>query len=74
MPYEELQQQGRIKAYAARPAEIKRLLQVAGRDLGTAERNLAGDPDWAYTIAYNAILQAARALILAKGYRPRGSE
>jgi len=50
------------------------LLKVAARDLATAERNLADDRDWAYTIAYNAILQAARALILTKGYRPRGAE
>lgn len=29
--------------------------------------------DWAYTIAYNAILQAGRALMFSKGYRPDGS-
>ncbi len=67
MPYEELQRQGRVKPYAARPEEIKKLLQVA-------ERNLADDPDWAYTIAYNAVLQAARALVRAEGFRPRGGE
>lgn len=27
---------------------------------------------WAYTIAYDAMLQAARALMFAKGYRPVG--
>jgi uncharacterized protein (UPF0332 family) len=74
MPYEQLVQQGRIKPYKARPEEVRKLLRVAARDLATAERNLAEDHDWAYTIAYNAILQAARALILAKGYRPRGAE
>ena len=74
MPYEQLLQQGRIKPYKARPEEIRKLLKVATRDLATAERNLADDHDWAYTIAYNAILQAARALILTKGFRPRGAE
>ena len=74
MPYEQLIQQGRIKLYKARPEEIRKLLKVAARDLATAERNLVDDHDWAYTIAYNAILQAARALIFAKGYRPRGAE
>jgi uncharacterized protein (UPF0332 family) len=74
MPYEQLIQQGRIKPYKARPEEIRKLLQVAARDLATAERNLVDDHDWAYTIGYNAILQAARALMLAKGYRPRGAE
>ncbi len=74
MPYEELQRQGKIKPYPARSEEIKKLLQVASRDLSAAERNLTDDPDWAYTIAYNAVLQAARAVVLAKGFRPRGAE
>jgi uncharacterized protein (UPF0332 family) len=74
MPYEQLVQQGRIKPYKARPEEIQKLLKLAARDLATAERNLADDHDWAYTIAYNAILQAARALMFAKGFRPRGAE
>jgi uncharacterized protein (UPF0332 family) len=50
------------------------LLQVAARDLTAAKRNLPDDHDWAYTIAYNAVLQAARALVLAHGFRPRGGE
>lgn len=29
--------------------------------------------DWAYTIAYNAILQAGRALMFSQGYRPDGA-
>jgi len=45
---------------------------VAERDLKTATRILDADLDWAYNITYNAILQAARALMLAQGYRPRG--
>ena len=74
MPYEQLVQQRRIKLYQARPEEIRKLLRVAARDLAAAERNLPADHDWAYTIAYNAVLQAARALMLAKGFRPRGGE
>ena len=74
MPYEQLVQQGRIKPYKARPEEIRKLLQVAARDLAAAARNLPDDHDWPYTIAYNAVLQAARALVLAHGFRPRGDE
>ncbi len=74
MPFERLIADGRIKPYKARPEEIRQLLSVADRDLATAERNLSNDRDWAYTIAYNAILQAARAFMLAKGFRPRGAE
>ena len=72
MPYSRLLQQGRIQRYKARPQEIEQLFQVAERDLETANRILDTDLDWAYNIAYNAVLQAARALMLAQGYRPRG--
>jgi hypothetical protein len=50
------------------------LLSIAERDLRTAARNLTEDPDWAYNIAYNAILQSARALMMSVGFRPRGAE
>jgi len=42
--------------------------------LNTAVRNLEDAPDWVYSIAYNSILQAARALMFYSGYRPRGSD
>ena len=47
---------------------------MAARDLATAQRTLAADHDWAFTIAYNAVLQAVRALMLVQGFRPRGAE
>jgi len=74
MPYERLIKADRLRPYTARPSEITRLLEVAHRDLRTAEANLAEAPDWAYSIAYNAVLQASRALVLKEGYRPRGGE
>jgi uncharacterized protein (UPF0332 family) len=74
MILDELQRVKKIQSYAAKPMEIQQLLSVAIRDLGTASRNLAMDPDWAYNIAYNAILQSARALMMSEGYRPRGSD
>jgi len=74
MPYDRLIKGGRIKPYNARPSEIEQLLKVASRDLNASARNLDDDPDWAYSMAYNAILQASRALMLSNGYRPRGSE
>jgi uncharacterized protein (UPF0332 family) len=46
---------------------------VAARDLVTADKLLSEDVDWAYNIVYNAILQAARALVLHEGFRPRGA-
>jgi uncharacterized protein (UPF0332 family) len=74
MPFDRLIKEGRIKPYIARSSEIEQLLKVANRDLNASARNLDEDPDWAYSMAYNAILQASRALMLSNGYRPRGSE
>ena len=59
MPYDRLLKTNRIRPYSARQSEIQQLLQVAQRDLNTAAKNLADAPDWAYSIAYNSILQAA---------------
>ena len=32
------------------------------------------DLDWVFTVAYNAALQAGRAFMFAKGYRPASAE
>jgi hypothetical protein len=69
MAYERLLKTGRIQPYQARPSEINQLLQVANRDLVTAKKNLEDATDWAYTIAYNSVLQASRALMLHEGFR-----
>jgi uncharacterized protein (UPF0332 family) len=66
-------QQNRIKAHEADLEEIQALLKLAARDLKVAEETLTVDPDWTYTITYNAILQASRALMFSEGFRPRGS-
>jgi len=70
----ELERRGRIKRYQARQSEIDSLLLVARRDLVAAERNLPEDADWSYNMSYNAVLQAARALMFSRGYRPRGTD
>lgn len=46
----------------------------AERDLRTARKVLADDWDWGFAIAYDAALQAGRALMLARGYRPASEE
>jgi uncharacterized protein (UPF0332 family) len=74
MPYDRLLRSNRLQAHQASETEIKQLLQLARRDLSTARRNLEDAPDWAYSIAYNSLLQAGRALMFFEGYRPRGSE
>ncbi len=71
MPYEQLLKEGRIRRHSARPQQIQALFNVAERDLEAAATMSEFDPDWTYTIAYNAILQASRALMFSQGYRPR---
>lgn len=73
MAYEKLLKQGWIKNYDASEQEIQSLLEIASRDLSTARSIVSIDPDWAYNISYNAMLQSSRALMLRMGFRPRGS-
>ena len=48
-------------------------VQLAKRDIKTANYVYANyDYDWAFSIAYNAMLQAGRALMFLEGYRPKG--
>jgi uncharacterized protein (UPF0332 family) len=54
--------------------QITANLNRARRDLLTAAANLKIDEAWAYTIAYHAMLRAARALMFASGCRPKGKD
>ena len=74
MSYEDLLRRGKIAPYHVSKQEVFSLLDVAKRDLRTAEQTLDIDIDWCYSITYNAILQASRALMLSHGYRPRGGQ
>jgi uncharacterized protein (UPF0332 family) len=70
---EDLEREGLIKRL---PVDAKKVSDARGharRDLETARAILKTDHDWAYTIAYNAVLQAGRALMFSKGYRPDGA-
>jgi uncharacterized protein (UPF0332 family) len=73
MSYERLAEQGRIRKYKANESEIKALLDLVARDLSTAESMVGINPDWAYNITYNAMLQSSRAYMMREGYRTRGS-
>ncbi|MBI2346644.1 MAG: HEPN domain-containing protein [Deltaproteobacteria bacterium] len=74
MKYDDLLQAGKIKKQRVSGAEIDRALARAERDLKTARLVMAGDWDWGFAIAYNAVLQASRALMFAEGYRPGSHE
>jgi len=69
-----LERAGLIERYQVPQAEIKDLLEVAQRDVRTAQQLVNIDLDWALIVAYNAALQAGLAFMYAKGYRPRGAD
>ena len=74
MPYETLLAEGRITRQAPQPSTIRELLLLAERDAGVADQTLKVDPDWAFNIAYNAVLQAARTFMMKQSFRPRGPD
>ncbi len=74
MKYDALLKSGKIKKQRITREEIERALLRAERDLKTARSVMAGDWDWGFAIAYNAVLQASRAFMFAKGFRPNTHE
>ena len=52
---------------------VNNALQLAHRDMKTAGDVYNNkDYDWTFSIAYNAMLQAGRALMFSEGFRPKG--
>jgi len=74
MDYENLLKSGALKPFKASPSQIKSRLDLARRDIRAAQAMMATDRDWAFSMAYNAILQATRALMFARGFRPAAGE
>lgn len=74
MKIEELLKKRRIHRHRASPEEIERLLELADRDIRMARLTMAEDWDWAFSIAYNAVLQSARAYMYSQGYRPAAEQ
>ena len=70
---EDIERKGLIKRLPYDRKKVNDAIAIAPRDLMTSRTILNTDRDWAYTIAYNAILQAGRALMFSKGYRPDGA-
>jgi uncharacterized protein (UPF0332 family) len=74
MSYEELLDKGLIKRFKASPSQVKNRIELARRDIKAAKLMMAKDRDWAFSMAYNAMLQATRALMFSKGFRPSTGE
>src|SRR3990170_7838579 len=74
MDYEDLLNKGLVKRFNASPAQAKSRIDLAKRDIEAAKVMMPVDRDWAFSMAYNAVLQATRALMFAKGFRPTAGE
>ena len=72
MGYKELLAKKLIKPFKAKDQQIKKQMELASRDLKVAKAMLGVNNDWTYSISYNAILQAVRALMYAEGFMPVG--
>ena len=72
MTLDELEREGYIKRLSVDKKKVEDAFNLAKRDIKVAKSVFGEDVDWAFSIAYNAMLQAIRALMFSKGYRPSG--
>ncbi|MBM3229734.1 HEPN domain-containing protein [Candidatus Parvarchaeota archaeon] len=68
MNLSDLLSEGRVRKVEPDPKQAEECLSAARRDIAVAKSNLATDFDWAFSIAYNAMLQSSRALMFSDGY------
>jgi uncharacterized protein (UPF0332 family) len=74
MSYDELLRSRRIRGERISKREIREALKRAERDLRTARLVMTEDWDWGFAIAHDAVLQACRAYMFSRGYRPASKE
>jgi hypothetical protein len=74
MAYEDLREKGLVEDIKPNFQVVSALIVRAMKDLTTARANASIDREWAYAIAYQGMLRAARAMITAEGLRPRGRD
>lgn len=72
MPYKKFLESGRIQEHVTSKQEIADLFALVDRDIKDASIK-ALSPDRRLATAYNAALQAAKAIMYCEGYRTRGS-
>ncbi len=74
MAYEDLRERGLVEEVRPDFRQVSMLLAQAAKDMATARANLSIDKEWAYIIAYQAMLRATKALVMAEGWRVKGRE
>lgn len=72
MKLADLEKEGLIGKIPIDKKRVKECMALAKRDLRTSKSLSKDNPDWAFSIAYNSMLQSARALMFSMGYRPFG--
>lgn len=70
MDFNDLEKGKFIKKQKISFDQISKHMQRAKKDIRTAKANKKIDPIWAYTIAYQGMLKAGRALMFLVGYKP----
>lgn len=68
--FKEYLDKGFVKEQRPSFGQISKQMVRAHKDIKVAIKMLENDPEWAATIAYQAMLRAGRALIFANGYLP----
>lgn len=74
MNLSDLLREDRVRKVSEDKKQAEENLRAAERDLKVASKTIKVDCDWAFIMAYNAMLHAARALMFADGYEPVGEE
>ena len=75
MNLSDLLNKGLVEKFQSDKTHVKKEMDIATSDLASAKKMLSiQEWGWAHNAAYNAMLQAARALMFSKGYRPKSSE
>ena len=69
-----LESRGLIEKVTTGHKQVASNLRRARKDLITSKATIGIDEEWAYTIAYHAMLRAGRALMFSLGYRPKGKD
>ena len=68
--WEEYLKKGLVKEQRPNVAQIEQQITRAEKDLKTFGLVIGSDPEWACTIAYQAMLRMGRALMFSYGYLP----
>jgi len=74
MSYEDLKDRGLLEDVKPDLRQASRLIARALKDLSTARACVSIDKEWAYAIAYEGMVRAARASLVAEGWRIKGRD